>query len=647
MKLHKFFSTFVRVATITPTLTVGNVTENTKICLGAIKQAYEAGARIIALPELALTGYTAADLFHTDTLNAAVEQALIDIAEATKKYEATIIIGAPIRTVRGIINAAVVYTDGEIVGVVPKMHLPNYKEFYEKRWFISGFETPEPTITINNVEVPYGSNILFTDKNNNKVTIGIEICEDVWMPIPPTTVHALNGATILVNLSASNEIVGKAAFRKDMVVMQSAKTIAAYIYVSCGVHESTTDVVFSGHSLIAENGSLLAESPRYARETVITYADIDIDHIITDRNRTNSFADNQNIVDVPAWSTIPVSAPIINDAPTLRHVSPTPFLPSDATKRAIVTDDIFNIQVAGLAKRLQSINAKKVVVGLSGGLDSTLAFLVCVKVFDLLKLNRKDIIAITMPGFGTTSGTKSNAYDLAAAAGATLEEISIVPGVTQHFKDIHHDDQIENFVFENSQARYRTMILFNKANQLGGIVVGTGDLSEMALGWCTFNGDHISNYNVNGGIPKTLIKYVVQHVAATGAPDMQKVLTDILDTPISPELKRADNNKITQKTEDLVGPYILHDFFLYHFLRWGSAPEKILMLADLAFKDSEFDTATIKKWFKEFMTRFFKNQWKRSVMADGPKVGSVALSPRGDWRMPSDADVAEWINSVE
>lgn len=647
MKNHKSPSTFVRVATITPTLAVGNVSENTKRCLDAIAEAYAAGARIIALPELALTGYTAADLFHTDTLHAAVDQALAEIADATKKYEATIIIGAPIRTVRGVINAAVVYSEGSIVGVIPKMHLPNYKEFYEKRWFISGFETPEPTISINNIDVPYGSNLLFTDKNNNKVTIGIEVCEDVWMPIPPSTVHALNGATVLVNLSASNEIVGKAAFRKDMVVMQSAKTISAYVYVSCGVHESTTDVVFSGHSLIAENGTLIAESPRYSRDLVITYADIDIDHLVTDRNRTNSFADNQNIVDVPAWSTIMVSAPIISGTPSLRWVSPTPFLPGDATKRAYVTDDIFNIQVAGLAKRLQSINATKVVLGLSGGLDSTLAFLVCVKVFDMLNLSRKDIHAITMPGFGTTSGTKSNAYDLAAAAGATLEEISIVPGVTQHFKDLGHDDQIENFVFENSQARYRTMLLFNKANQVGGIVVGTGDLSESALGWCTFNGDHISNYNVNGGIPKTLIKYVVQHVAETGAPDMQKVLTDILDTPISPELKRADNDKITQKTEDLVGPYILHDFFLYHFLRWGSSPEKILMLAEIAFKGSEFDIATIKKWLKEFITRFFRNQWKRSVMSDGPKVGSVALSPRGDWRMPSDADVAEWLKSVE
>jgi NAD+ synthase (glutamine-hydrolysing) len=647
MNNYKTPSTFIRVATITPTLKVGNVHENTQICLGAIKTAYESGARIISLPELALTGYTAADLFHTDTLNNAVASALAEIGSTTKKYDATIIIGAPIRTVRGIINAAVVFSQGEIVGVVPKMHLPNYKEFYEKRWFISGFEIPESTISINNVEVPFGSNILFTDANNNKIVIGIEICEDVWMPIPPTTVHALNGATILVNLSASNEIVGKAAFRKDMVIMQSAKTIAAYIYVSCGVHESTTDVVFSGHSLIAENGSLVAESPRYSRETVITYADLDIDHLVTDRNRTNSVADNQRLVDIPEWSTVTVSAPSISSAPSMRHVSPTPFLPGDNSKRKIVTDDIFNIQVAGLAKRMESIKAKKVVIGLSGGLDSTLAFLVCAKVFDLLNLDRKGIHAITMPGFGTTSGTKSNAYDLAAAAGATLEEISIVPGVSQHFTDIGHDDSVEDFVFENSQARYRTMILFDKANQVGGIVVGTGDLSESALGWCTFNGDHISNYNVNGGIPKTLVKYVVQHVADTSEPAMQKVLVDILDTPISPELKRATNDQVTQKTEDLVGPYILHDFFLYHFLRWGSSPEKILMLADLAFKDSEFDKATIRKWFKEFITRFFRNQWKRSVMADGPKVGSVALSPRGDWRMPSDADVSEWIKNIE
>lgn len=637
---------FVRVATITPVVHPGNVTENTRICLDAVTEAYKNGAKIIVLPELALTGYTAADLFHTDTLHTAVEQSLVTFGEKTASYDTTIIIGAPLRTVHGVINAGIVFSGGKILGVVPKMHLPNYKEFYEKRWFISGMETREETLTINGVSVPYGHNLIFTDTNNNHISFGIEICEDVWMPVPPSTLHALAGATMLINLSASNEIVGKSSFRRDMVVMQSAKTIAAYIYASCGVHESTTDLVFSGHSLIAENGTLLTESPRYTRENTITYADIDIDHIVTDRNRTNSFADNQNMVSMENYRSIPVTIPTISNKPDKRFISPTPFLPGDLAKRAAVTEDIFNIQVAGLAKRLESINAKSVVLGLSGGLDSTLAFLVCLQVFDTLGLDRKGIHAITMPGFGTTSGTKNNAYALAQASGVTLEEISIVPGVTQHFADIGHDDQVENFVFENSQARYRTMILFNKANQLGGIVVGTGDLSESALGWCTFNGDHISNYNVNGGIPKTLVKYIVEHVASESTPEIAQALSDVLDTPISPELKRAENDQITQKTEDAVGPYILHDFFLYHFVRWGSSPEKIILLAEMAF-DGTFDTVTIKKWLGEFITRFFKNQWKRSVMADGPKVGSVSLSPRGDWRMPSDGDVTEWIKRVQ
>lgn len=644
-KSRKSPATFVRLAAITPVLSVGNVERNTDIILSAVKDAYDGGARLIALPELALTGYTAADLFHTDVLQIAVTTALARIAHETKKLNATILVGAPIQTLHGMVNAAVVFSGGAIVGVVPKMHLPNYKEFYEKRWFVSGFETPEDTITLLGTPVPYGPSLLFKDQTNPTIVLGVEICEDGWMPVPPTTLHALAGATLLVNLSASNEVVGKAAFRKDLVLMNSAKTMAGYLYVSSGVHESTTDVVFSGHSLIAENGSLVSESARYARTTTITYADIDIDHLMTDRNRTNSFADNQHFVAESIYQDVFVTIPTLSESPLYRTITPTPFLPSDLAKRAIVTDDIFNIQVAGLAKRLESIGAKRVVLGLSGGLDSTLAFLVCVRAFDLLGLSRKDIYTITMPGFGTTSGTKNNAYILAEAAGASLEEISIVPGVTQHFKDISHDDAVENFVFENSQARYRTMILFDKANQLGGIVVGTGDLSESALGWCTFNGDHISNYNVNGGIPKTLVKYIVEHVSETSDKAMQDVLKDILDTPISPELTRAKDDTVTQKTEDLVGPYILHDFFLYHFVRWGSSPEKIQMLAEIAFKDM-FDKATISKWLREFVTRFFKNQWKRSVMADGPKVGSVALSPRGDWRMASDADMAEWIRTL-
>ena len=390
---------------------------------------------------------------------------------------------------------------------------------------------------------------------------------------------------------------------------------------------------------------MIAESPRFVRDTVITYAYVDIDHLITDRTRTNSFTDNQRIIEKNNPTNISVEIPTVEKI-QYRNINPTPFLPGDIQKRAQVTDDIFNIQVAGLAKRLESINAKKVVIGLSGGLDSTLAFLVAIKAFDLLKLPRENVHTVTMPGFGTTSGTKNNAHELANAAGTTIEEISIVPGVTQHFKDINHDENVENFVFENSQARYRTMILFDKANQIGGIVVGTGDLSETALGWCTFNGDHISNYNVNGSIPKTLVKYVVEHVADISDDRLKNVLKNILDTPISPELMRTKNDEVTQKTEDLVGPYLLHDFFMYHFIRWGSSPAKIFELAKIAFKD-QFTESIIKKWLKEFVTRFFRNQWKRSVMADGPKVGSVSLSPRGDWRMPSDADVSRWINELE
>ncbi len=644
MKKNKF-ANFIRVATITPTLVVGNVTANTKTCLDAVRTAYNEGARLITLPELSLTGYTAGDLFHTDTLRTAVKNALKEISEKTSDIDATFIIGAPIETLHGIVNTAVVYSNGKIVGIVPKMHLPNYKEFYEKRWFISGFDTPENTININGNDIPYGLHIIFSDPANSLVKIGVEICEDGWMPIPPSTIHAIHGANVLVNLSASNEIVGKANYRKDLVLMQSSKTISAYIYASSGVHESTTDVVFSGHSIIAENGSVLAESARYTRDTTITYADIDIDHLVVDRNRTNSVTDNARSIENHVYTTVPVSTHMIEGNPIYRKINATPFLPQSESDRAKVTEDIFNIQVAGLAKRLESSNIKNVVLGLSGGLDSTLAFLVCLKTFELLNIDVKNIHTITMPGFGTTTGTKNNALLLAKATGVSIEEISIVPGVKQHFIDIGHEIENENVVFENSQARYRTMILMDKANQYNGVVVGTGDLSETALGWCTFNGDHMAHYNVNGGIPKTLVRYVTEHVANTSNPELKKILTDIIDTPISPELTSAKNDAVAQKTEDLVGPYILHDFFLYHFIRWGSSPEKIEMLANIAF-DGMYNKETINKWLKLFMERFFKNQWKRSVMPDGPKVGSVALSPRGDWRMPSDADMFEWVQSI-
>lgn len=642
---HKTPYTFVRIATISPRLSIGDVQKNIIICLESIKNAYSEGARLIVLPELALTGYTAGDLFLNESLHKDVAEGLEKLSEELRDIEATVVVGAPIRTVRGIINAAVIYTNGKIVGVVPKLHLPNYKEFYEKRWFISGFETHENTIKINNEDIPYGRSLLFSDTTNEQITFGIDICEDGWMPIPPSTLHALNGATILLNLSASNELVGKAAYRKNLSIMQSAKTISAYAYVSSGVDESTTDVVFSGHSIIAENGIMISESPRFKRETVITYADIDIDHLVTERNRTNSFADNQYSVENQKYQKIPVNIQSVKDLPLKRTVSKTPFLPDNKAEQIEVVDDIFNIQVTGLAKRLESSGVKKMVIGLSGGLDSTLAFLVCLKTCEALNLPKENIVAITMPGFGTTSGTKNNAVILAESTGVTLEEISISDGVLQHFKDIGHDPKNEDVVFENSQARYRTMILMDKANQVGGMVIGTGDLSESALGWCTFNGDQMAHYNVNGSIPKTLVQYIVRHVAEMSDEKLKKVLIDILETPISPELTRMTNDVVTQKTEDVVGPYILHDFFLYHLVRWGSSPQKILALATIAF-EGDFGEDVIKKWLKSFISRFFKNQWKRSVMPDGPKVGSVSLSPRGDWRMPSDALADTWLKEL-
>ncbi len=642
---HKTPYTFVRIATISPRLSIGDVQKNIIICLESIKNAYFEGARLIVLPELALTGYTAGDLFLNESLHKDVAEGLEKLSEELRDIEATIVVGAPIRTVRGIINAAVIYTNGKIVGVVPKLHLPNYKEFYEKRWFISGFETHENTIKINNEDIPYGRSLLFSDTTNEQITFGIDICEDGWMPIPPSTLHALNGATILLNLSASNELVGKAAYRKNLSIMQSAKTISAYAYVSSGVDESTTDVVFSGHSIIAENGIMISESPRFKRETVITYADIDIDHLVTERNRTNSFADNQYSVENQKYQKIPVNIQSVKDLPLKRTVSKTPFLPDNKAEQIEVVDDIFNIQVTGLAKRLESSGVKKMVIGLSGGLDSTLAFLVCLKTCEALNLPKENIVAITMPGFGTTSGTKNNAVILAESTGVTLEEISISDGVLQHFKDIGHDPKNEDVVFENSQARYRTMILMDKANQVGGMVIGTGDLSESALGWCTFNGDQMAHYNVNGSIPKTLVQYIVRHVAEMSDEKLKKVLIDILETPISPELTRMTDDVVTQKTEDVVGPYILHDFFLYHLVRWGSSPQKILALATIAF-EGDFSEDVIKKWLKSFISRFFKNQWKRSVMPDGPKVGSVSLSPRGDWRMPSDALADTWLKEL-
>ncbi len=640
---HNYPLSIVRAATIVPKLSIGNIDFNTKEICEAIEKSGSQSAGLIILPELAVTGYTLGDLFHNDSVAIHIEESLQKIATCTKNIDATIVVGAPIQVGSLLANAAVVISQGEIKGIVPKLHLPNYKEFYERRWFTSGYDFHEKTVTLGGSEIPFGYDLIFNSIDNQAVRLGVEICEDLWMPLAPSSYLSLAGATLIANLSASNELVGKANYRRDLVIMQSAKTVSGYVYVSSGVHESTTDVVFGGHTLMAENGSLIAEGERFSRDTVITYGDIDIDHLAIDRGRTNSFAENIRIDQKErTYRNIKVAIPLSTKLPLLRPISPTPFLPSDTTKRKTVTEEIFNIQVAGLAKRFESSRAEKAVIGLSGGLDSTLAFLVCLKTFEKLGLPTKNIHAITMPGFGTTTGTKNNATILANVTDVSFEEISIVEGVTQHFKDISHDETNEDFVFENSQARYRTMILFDKANMLNGLVIGTGDLSESALGWCTFGGDHLSSYNVNGSIPKTLIKYVVEYVASISDEKLKKVLTDIIETPISPELKSAKNDKIVQKTEDIIGPYILHDFFLYHFIRWGSHPKKIEIMAEQAFAE-KYSKEEIKKWLKEFITRFFKNQWKRSVMPDGPKVGTVSLSPRGDWRMPSDADVTLWM----
>lgn len=633
---------FVRVGAAVPKLKVGNVDHNVLRINELIQEARRGSVSLLVFPELCVTGYTAGDLFHNELL---LEQSLVALSViADKTDNITAIVGSPIVIDGKLMNCAVVMSSGQIVAIVPKTNIPEYKEFYEKRWFTSGRELNVKEIEINGRKVTVGTDILLKSLFDSRIKIGIEICEDLWLPIPPSSYQALGGATILANLSASNEVVGKAEYRKNLVEMQSGKCIAGYVYTSAGVHESTTDVVFSGHAIIAENSHIVRESERFNRGNQLIISDIDIDHCLYDRLKTTSFGDmsgdeNRTFREVGV-SVRFLSSEIIHK----KKINPTPFIPGDEEKREEVTREIFEIQVAGLAKRLEASGIEKIVLGLSGGLDSTLAFLVAIEALDKLGLPRENLHAITMPGFGTTDRTKDNAIKLARAAGVTLNEISIADGATQILQDISHEGG-EDVTYENAQARYRTLILFQTANQIGGLVLGTGDLSEIALGWCTFNGDHISNYNVNGSIPKTLVKYIVDSVRRRDDDVVHDILHDILETPISPELIGGKDGEITQSTEEKIGPYILHDFFLYHFIRWGSSPTKILFLAKIAF-EGQFEEEEIKKWLVVFIKRFFQNQWKRSNMTDGPKVGSVSLSPRGDWRMPSDADVAIWLLSL-
>lgn len=644
---------YIKVSAATPKLKVGDIDYNIKELLKLVAKADEQNVQLLVFPELCITGYTLGDLFHQQLVLDKSKEALQSIQTASKKLKSIIIVGLPLAFEGKILNAAAVISRGKLMGLVPKTYIPGYKEFYEERWFASARDIVGKEINIfglpgQGAKVPIGTDLLFRSKENSEVVLGIEICEDLWGPLPPSSFQVIKGAIIIANLSASNELVGKADYRRNLISQQSARGICGYVYSSCGVHESTTDVVFGGHSLIAENGAILTESKRFQQDGEMIVSEIDIEHLLLDRERTTSFGETIHEAPKREFRFIDVDFPYLKNYSLNRHIDPRPFIPQDNEERDKRVQEIFSIQTAGLAKRMSQSGIKNIMLGLSGGLDSTLALLVAVKACQLLNLPLKNIYAFTMPGFATSKRTKSNSLKLAQALGINIETINITAGSLQQLKDIKHNGKTQDVTFQNVQARYRTMILMNKSNQLKGLVLGTGDLSEIALGWNTYTGDHISHYNVNASIPKTLVKYLVDWASKqkTFLP-AKKILIDILDTPISPELvSDSDKNGISQKTEELVGPYELHDFFLYHFARWGSSPSKIQFLAEKAFQ-KKYKPEIIKKWLKLFITRFFHNQWKRSVMPDGPKVGSVSLSPRGDWRMPSDAEATIWLKELK
>ncbi len=636
---------FVKVAAAVPHVQVADCFYNIQQMEGLMRQASDKGVQIIAFPEMSVTAYTCLDLFAQQTLLKNAEQALLKLVSDTADLNILTIAGSPLVTENRLINAAIAFQAGKILGVVPKTYIPNYKEFQEQRWFTSATELRDKTVSIGNRTYPLGSHLLFTA---GQVKVGIEICEDLWVPVPPSSLLAMEGANILVNISASNELIGKHHYLRSLICQQSARCMAGYVYASAGFGESSTDLVFAGNGIIAENGTLLEESPRFTMQEQLVISEIDIENLQNDRQVNTSFMHGTSTLLADETITIPFVLSENSGQPVLtRSVDPHPFTPSgDALKERC--EEIFQIQVAGLAKRIVHTHSRTAVVGISGGLDSTLALLVTVMTFDALNIPRNQILGITMPGFGTTDRTYTNACDLIRSLGVTLKEISIKDACLQHFKDISHNPSVHDVTYENSQARERTQILMDVANQENGMVIGTGDLSELALGWATYNGDHMSMYGVNGSIPKTLVRYLVEWVAHNRVDEASRAtLLDIVDTPISPELIPADENgNIKQKTEDLVGPYELHDFFLYHFLRFGSSPAKIYFLAQQAFSGS-YDKETIRKWLHTFFRRFFQQQFKRSCLPDGPKVGSVSLSPRGDWRMPSDAMATLWLKEIE
>ena len=630
---------FIKVAAAIPAVKVADVAYNVQQVESLIAQAEGQGVEIIVFPELCLTGYTCQDLFKEQLLIDKAEESLLVLLDFTRKLDVISIVGLPVQIGGLLYNCAAVIQAGQLLGIVPKTFLPNYSEFYEKRWFASAQDlapqdiylagspihvTPEPTV--------------FTTCDG--VNFGIEICEDVWAPVPPSNNLSLAGADIVFNLSASDELIGKHQYLRSLLSQQSARTMSGYVYASCGFGESTQDVVYGGNAMIFENGHMLSEADRFSIQPQIKIAQIDVERLRTERRCNSTFINAQRGMTACRVECRQVQP---REFELTRPIDPHPFIPKSEDMQS-ACDEILNIQVAGLAKRLYHIGGTKAVIGISGGLDSTLALLVTVKAFDKLALDRSGIIGITMPGFGTTDRTHSNALKLMEELGVTIREISIAKAVTQHFQDIGQNPKLHDITYENSQARERTQILMDVANKENAIVVGTGDLSELALGWATYNGDHMSMYGVNAGVPKTLIRYLVSHLAGEMATN---VLLDIVDTPISPELIPADENgQIKQKTEDLVGPYELHDFFLYYFLRFGFSPRKIFLLACQAFGDS-YDETVVKKWLQTFCRRFFSQQFKRSCLPDGPKVGSVSLSPRGDWRMPSDASSALWLKECE
>jgi len=634
---------FIKIASAIPVVKIADCKYNTTQILSLIKKAESDKIQIVCFPELSITAYTCGDLFHQQILIKSAQDHLCYLLEETKKSGIIFIAGLPVLQSNRLFNAAAICQSGKILGVVPKTYLPNNNEYYEKRWFTSGKDALTNEINLCGQHVPFNSNILFSD---GKVCFAVEICEDLWVPQSPSIQHALNGAQIIFNLSATNELIDKNSYLKQMIAQQSAKCVAGYVYCSAGFGETSTDLVFARNGLIDENETFLSESNRFSFEEQLITSEIDIERLDSDRLKNTGFTQGKSDTKTNSYQTATFQLPESEKTVLSRSINPHPFIPP-AREMEERCKEIFSIQVGGLATRLFHTGIKQAVLGISGGLDSTLALLVCVKTFDKLNIPRKNITGITMPGFGTTGRTYNNAIQLMRSFGISIKEIDIKPACEQHFKDIEHDPSIADVTYENTQARERTQLLMDYANKVNGLVIGTGDLSELALGWATYNGDHMSMYGVNASIPKTLVRYLIRHIAETQVDAAsQATLLDIIDTPVSPELLPVDEEgKCSQKTEDLVGPYELHDFFLYYTLRFGFNPAKIFFLATQAFGD-KYDKEAIKKWILVFFRRFFNQQFKRSCMPDGPKVGSVSLSPRGDWRMPSDASSEEWLREI-